>query len=97
MARTIRNNTAESRWEIVEDDVLAGFAEYEDTGELVVFTHTEILPGNEGKGIAGALIKEAMDDIRARETLVLPICPFVQAWIDKHLDYQDLDYRKQPR
>ena len=54
MARTIRNNTAESRWEIVEDDVLAGFAEYEDTGELVVFTHTEILPGNEGKGIAGA-------------------------------------------
>jgi len=36
------------------------------------------------------LIAAALDDIRARELEVLPICPFVIAFLDRHPDYRDL-------
>lgn len=97
MTSTVRNNTEKSRYEIVVDEETVGFAAYEDTGTMLVFTHTEIEPGNEGKGYAGTLIQAALDDVREREMLALPTCPFVQSWIGKHPDYQDLDYRSKPR
>lgn len=97
MTVDVRNNTEKSRFEIIVSDEIVGFAAYEDTGELMVFTHTEIEPGNEGKGYAGTLIKSALDEVREREMLALPVCPFVQGWIAKNPEYGDLDYRSKPR
>lgn len=48
----------------------------------------------EGLGIGGRLVREALDDVRAQGLQVLPICPFVQAWLARHPDYADLDYRR---
>lgn len=97
MTSTVRNNPEQKRFELLVDNEVIGFAAYEDTGEMLVFTHTEIQPGNEGKGYAGTLIQYALDEVRQREILALPVCPFVQGWIEKHPDYRDLDYRSKPR
>ena len=39
---------------------------------------------------ARVLVKGALDDIRARGETIVPLCPFVAAWLARHPDYQDL-------
>jgi predicted GNAT family acetyltransferase len=91
------NNPQESRYEARIDDELAGFAEYQLTDRLVVFTHTEVDDRFEGRGVGSALVRFALDDVRADGSRqVLPLCPFVKGWIGKHPDYQDLVYGAPP-
>ena len=92
MTDVTRNDEAH-RYEIHRDATLLGFAAYQETPELVVFTHTEVFPGSEGQGVGGALVRGALDDVRARGLRALPVCPFVQSWLQRHPDYADLDYR----
>lgn len=85
------HNPDEHRYEAHLDDELAGFAEYQLTDELVVFTHTEVDPRFEGKGVGSALARFALDDVRAEGSRkVLPLCPFIKGWMGKHPDYLDL-------
>jgi uncharacterized protein len=81
------------RYEAHIDGELAGFAEYQLTDRLVVFTHTEVDGKFEGKGVGSALARFALDDVRASGTRkVLPLCPFIKSWIGHHPDYADLVY-----
>jgi len=85
------HNPGAQRYEAHIDGELAGFAEYQLTERLVVFTHTEVDDKFEGQGVGSALARFGLDDVRAdgrRE--VLPLCPFIKGWIDKHPDYQGL-------
>lgn len=41
------------RYEAVRDGELLGFAAYERTPEMIVFTHTEVDPRFEGQGVGG--------------------------------------------
>jgi hypothetical protein len=81
------------RYEAHVDGQLAALADYIPTDELVAFTHTEVLPAFEGKGVGSVLVREALDDVRARSRSVLAVCPFVSGWIARHSDeYGDLLY-----
>jgi len=89
----VTENAAELRYEARIDGELAGFAQYQLTHELIVFTHTEVDPAFEGKGVGSALARVALDDVRANgQRKVLPLCPFIKGWIGKHPDYTDLVY-----
>ena len=89
----VRNNPELSRFEAVDDGEVVGFAAYQLTDELIVFTHTEVDPAVEGRGIGSLLARSALDDVRAAgDRRVLPLCPFVKAWIGRHPDYVDLVY-----
>lgn len=91
MSNEITDNAQESRYEIRVDGALAGFAEYRTRPGEVVFTHTEVGDAYGGQGIGGALVRGALDDVRAKGGLsVVPLCPFIKGWIDKHPDYEDL-------
>ena len=85
-----------NRYEIVRDGSVLGFAAYQKTDQLVVFTHTEVDSSAEGQGIGGRLVRGALDHVRTLGVQVLPICPFVQGWMARHPDYADLDYRRPP-
>ncbi len=82
------------RFEAVRDGTILGFAAYQKTDELMVFTHTEVDPSLEGQGVGGSLVRGALDQARSLGLRVLPICPFVQAWMARHPEYVDLDYRR---
>jgi predicted GNAT family acetyltransferase len=93
----IADHPEAQRYEVQIGDVLAGFAEYRARPGLVAFTHTEIRDRFESQGLAGRLIAFALDDARARGLDVLPFCPFVNSYIQRHRDYADLvpeAYRK---
>jgi predicted GNAT family acetyltransferase len=87
------NNLARHRYEALLDGRVAGFSEYQLTEELVVLTHTEVGDEYEGQGVGSALVQGALDDVRAiGMRKVLPLCPFVRAWLGRHRDYRDLLY-----
>ena len=68
----------------------AGFASYQVLDGRTFFVHTEIEPGHEGAGLGSILARAALDDVASRNGKVVPICPFIASWIDKHPDYQAL-------
>jgi predicted GNAT family acetyltransferase len=43
-----------------------------------------------GKGVGSKLVQGALDQVRAAGLQVIPECPFVKAWIEKHPEYADL-------
>ena len=73
-----------------EADALAGMLTYQLTGPIIAYTHTEVDPGFEGQGAGSALARAAMDDARARGRTVVPLCPFVRGWLDRHPGYEDI-------
>ncbi len=86
----VSDNTELSRVEAHSDGVLAGYAAYRDREGARVFTHTEVEPAFEGQGVGSALARSALDQARADGVGVVPSCPFIRGWIDKHPDYADL-------
>ena len=89
----VRHNPEQSRYEALVDGEVAGFAAYQLTDQLVVFTHTEVEPAYEGQGVGSALARGALDDVRETGThRVLPLCPFIKGWIGCHREYVDLVY-----
>ncbi len=93
----ITDNPGARRFEAHIDGRLAGFAEYQLTDELVVFTHTEVEPAFEGQGIGSAIARYALDQLRAGGTRkALPVCPFIKGWIERHREYLDVTYGARP-
>lgn len=73
------------------DGALAGLVSYLLTqNDLIVFTHTETEEGYQGKGVASQLARAVLDDARERGLGVVPLCPFIKGWIERHPDYADL-------
>lgn len=87
MESTVVDRPERHRMEIVADGTVAGFADYRLRDGEITFTHTEIDPAYEGRGLASVLARHALDAARERDLAVLPVCPFVRAWIAKHPDY----------
>lgn len=79
-----------SRFEVYADGELAGFADYRRAGDQLSFTHTETEPRLAGRGLATALIRAALDEVRERGAGVLPYCSFVQDFIKRNPEYLDL-------
>jgi len=87
----VSNNTELNRYEAHLEGQLAGFAEYNLRSSSMVFTHTSVGDDFAGKGVAGAIVRASLDDIRAAGVYdVIPVCSFYKGWIEKHPDYQDL-------
>jgi uncharacterized protein len=93
MTLTVTDVPDRQRYEIASDGEVVGFAAYQRTDQLVVFTHTEVDPSMEGQGVGSKLVRAALDDVRTTGLRVLPVCPFVHRWMATHPDYADLDYR----
>ncbi|ACZ83125.1 GNAT family N-acetyltransferase [Streptosporangium roseum] len=68
----------------------AGQLEFVRRDGVIVYTHTEVDTEFEGNGVGGALVRAALDGARAEGVKVVPRCPFVKTWIERHPDYADL-------
>ena len=83
---TVTNNEAEQRYEVEVDGSLA-VVQYERRGNEIILLHTEVPEALEGRGVGSALARSALEDARAHDLTVVPICPFVSAYIRKHPGY----------
>ena len=89
LSAQVRDNPGRQRYELQLPEGLA-FATYQQRGDVMAVTHSEVPPEVEGRGIGSALVRGVLDDIRARGFKVLPLCGFVAAYIRRHKEYQDL-------
>jgi predicted GNAT family acetyltransferase len=85
----VTNNPAASRFEIVTDEGIAMLAYKRRGGELDLI-HTEVPRALEGHGYAAALAAAALDDARRQGIKVIPICPYVKAYLARHPEYAEL-------
>ena len=94
MSVEVVNDEARSQYTITDDGATVGFAVYQKSGHDIAFTHTEVDPAQQGKGYAGILVQHALDDVRATTDLrVVPACSYVQHFVERHQEYEELTRR----
>jgi predicted GNAT family acetyltransferase len=81
---TVRDNPDEQRYELVVDEDVVGEIDYLLRPDAVVLMHTEVSPELEGKGLGAQLVAGALEDIHARGLRLVPLCPFVAAYLRRH-------------
>ena len=90
METEVTDNPERQRYEIRADGELAGFTAYRDRPSGIALTHTEVGDAYEGQGVGSKLVSATLDDLRSRGLEVLPVCPFVKSYIERHPEYLDL-------
>ncbi len=79
-----------SRYELRLGGEVIGFAAYRRRDGRIVFTHTEVGQAGEGRGYGSRLAAAALDGAAAEGLEVVPLCPFIARYIEKHPEYQAL-------
>ena len=87
---TVRDNPERKRFEIDLGSGAVAIAEYTLPAGKIMFTHTEVPPEHEGKGIGTALIRAGLAAARERGLKVIPICPFFARYMQEHEEVHDL-------
>ena len=86
---TVRNDD-ESRYEGWLDGAVVSVLDFVRNGSVLSLTHTNTDPDHRGRGLAGALTRAALNDIRGRGERVVPHCPFAVDFLDTHPEFADL-------
>ena len=85
----IIKNPQESRFEAQVGDYLARI-EYIENDRHIVYTHTIVPKEIGGQGLASMMARTVLDYARDNDLKVVPQCPFVRAYIERHAEYQPL-------
>ena len=79
----------DNRYELRVDGSVAGLAAFVDREGQRIFHHTEIGQSHRGEGLSTVLIERALADATAAGMRVVPVCPAVKAYLDKHDQFAD--------
>lgn len=66
------------------------FLEYMIAEGVMDILHTNVPAELEGKGMASALVKQALDYARENHLSVVPSCSFAETYMIRHKEYEDL-------
>lgn len=88
-AAAVRDVPDRHRYELDTADGPA-VAAYEREGDRLVLTHTVVPSAQEGHGVASRLIAGVLADARAKGLRIVPVCPFVSAYLQRHPGERDL-------
>ncbi len=58
--------------------------------DVASFNSVQVPEAVGGRGIAGHLTRHALDWAREKDLKVIPRCPYVARWIERHPDYAEL-------
>ena len=83
------NNTESSRFELHTDGHVA-VLEYVLAGNRLRLMHTEVPPELRGRKLGDALARAGLDYARDNNLKVVPFCPFVRAFLQRHPEYESV-------
>jgi predicted GNAT family acetyltransferase len=79
----VTNNGAKGQFEIRTDSDLATL-KYRRQGSTLDLVHTEVPPAYGGMGYGTALVKAALTFARDEKLKIIPTCPFVKRYVERH-------------
>lgn len=84
------DNEDQKRFELHVDNIIA-FVDYIINKKGTIYlTHTEVPKEAEGRGLAKQLLEHVFEEIEKRELELVPICPFVKAYLQRNPDWKRL-------
>ncbi len=81
------NNAATSRFELTAEGHTA-FLEYAVAGERLRLIHTEVPVELRGRKYGEVLARAGLEHARGNNLKVVPFCPFVRAFLQRHKEYE---------
>ena len=85
----VTDNRVAHRFEFVTGGEVAVLI-YERRGDALVFVHTEVPPALRGRGLGKALVKAGLEAARREGLRIVPVCPFVKAFLRKHPESSEI-------
>ncbi len=82
-------NTPQSRFES-EQNGLVAVADFVLSGSVLTVTHVVVPPSLRGGGVASALAAEIVAHARRENLKIVPQCPFMAAYMERHPETRDL-------
>lgn len=58
--------------------------------EKIIIDHTEVNPGNNGKGFGRKMVAKAVEFAREKNIKIIPLCPFAKSVFDKTPEFRDV-------
>ena len=86
---TLIDNKEKNRFEFRIGDQVA-VADYHINGNEISMPHVGVPKALEGQGIASALVLSVLKNIEERNLKLIPICPFVVTYVQRHPEWQKL-------
>jgi len=85
----IVHNEAASQFEAAVGNKMA-VLQYRLAEGSITFTHTGVPSQFEGQGLGSELAHAGLEYARSKNLKVVPLCPFVADYIEKHSEFHDL-------
>ena len=90
LSHHVVDNPSELRYEIHVGDELAGYIRYRREHGTVVLVHTDVEPKWENSWVGRTLVREALEDLRARGLFAAPLCPFIIDFVGQNDEFRPL-------
>lgn len=58
--------------------------------DKIIIDHTEVNPGNNGKGFGKMMVQKAVEFARQKNIKIIPLCPFAKSVFDKTPEFKDV-------
>lgn len=58
--------------------------------DKIIIDHTEVNPGNNGKGYGKKMVAKAVEFAREKNIKIIPLCPFAKKVFDKTPEFRDV-------
>lgn len=87
------DNSPENRYEFRIGEEIAKIEYIKTKNNEIYLTHTEVPVSLEGRGIGSQLIEKTLQNIELQGLRLVPLCPFVAGYIQKHPDWRRIVMR----
>lgn len=86
------DNKENNRYEFQIDGKIAEIDYIKSNGEIY-FVHTEVPASLSGRGVGSQLAEKALKDVDRQELRLVPLCPFIAGYIQKHPEWKRIVMR----
>ncbi len=89
MNGALTDNMALKRFELDLGGDIA-FIDYRRSGRTLYLDHAEVPAALRGHGTGARLVAATLELVRERGERIVPVCPFVRAFVQSHPEYAGL-------
>lgn len=87
---TVSDNIDKKRFETKVDGITAYVDYILNSKGMIFLTHTEVPKKIGGRGVASGMVGQVLEVVEDRDLKLVPLCPYVAAYIRRHPEWKRL-------